>query len=123
VRLWRWREPEMLFIAASLSIYGYNMLGVQAHENHLFAFIPLFVFALPVCRRVWIIYGLGSLVIFMNLFLFEGAGGGNLPLDRRFTIMDASIINSFLSTGVFIWVSYLYFSGYFYRKIREIKIM
>ena len=66
-----------IFWAAALQVYGYTMLALFVHENHLYAF---FVYAAPLValgnrthgRFLW---GLSALYG-LNLYRFDGLGQG-----------------------------------------------
>lgn len=66
-----------LFWAAALEVYGYTMLSLFVHENHLYAFFvyaaPLLALGSAVPRRLF--WGL-SAVYGLNLYLFDGFGQG-----------------------------------------------
>jgi hypothetical protein len=109
-RVWSRPEPELLLAGAALTIFGYTQLSVQAHENHLFAFLPFFVLLIAQNWKALALYAGVSFTFFFNLFMFEGLGGGNLPLDRRFLGLDFTLLNSLLNIGLFGWACYLFFS-------------
>jgi len=48
-------------------------------------------------------YVLASVVCLLNLFLFQGFGHDFAPPPRLFTIVDATVLLSFVNVGAFVW--------------------
>jgi hypothetical protein len=73
----RARNRWAVFWSAALEVFGYNMLMLYTHENHLYAY---FVYTLPLLasgnrvlsRLFWAL----STTYALNLFLFDGFGLG-----------------------------------------------
>ena len=79
------------------------MLAVQVHENHLYLAIPLMAAAaatLPELRGPLLLV---SGVFALNLFLFYGIGRGYPLPPRGFTIIDATVVLSFVNVGALVW--------------------
>jgi hypothetical protein len=66
-----------IFWAAALCVFGYTMLTLYPHENHLY---PFFVYALPLLalseKEFLKVYAWLSLIFALNLYLFDGFGRG-----------------------------------------------
>jgi hypothetical protein len=94
-----------IFWAAALEVYGYTMLALFVHENHLYAFL---VYAAPLLasgkRPVVRVYWALSAIYGMNLFLFDGLGEGyTAPAQWLRTLpgFDLSILLGVVNVGVF----------------------
>jgi len=97
-----------IFWAAALEVYGYTMLALFVHENHLYAF---FVYAAPLLAtrdglvpRVY--WGL-SAIYALNLYLFDGFGQGINAFNQWVRILpgfDWTILLSLVNFVIFIMV-------------------
>jgi hypothetical protein len=102
---WRARRASLpvVLAAGACAIHAYTLLSVQVHENHYYLALPLMAAAgavLPVMRAPYL---LASLVCFLNLLLFQGFGKDfGLP-PRLITVVDATVLLSFVNIAAFIW--------------------
>ena len=102
---WRARRAPLPVVLAScvFAIHAYTVLSVQVHENHFYLALPLIAFAGTLLPRLRGPYILATAVCLFNLLLFQGLGRDlMLPL-RRMTVVDASVILSFVNIGALIW--------------------
>ncbi len=106
VRQLRAGNRAALFWAAALEVYGYTMLALFVHENHLYAFC---VYAAPLLalsgRRIVRLYWAVSAIFGLNLLLFDGIGqglSGWLPALRNFPGFDLSIALALANLTIFI---------------------
>ncbi len=78
---------------AAFLVHAYSVLAAQVHENHLFAAVPLLVFAgarLAPFRSIAV--GVTA-VAALNLNLFYGFGNGvGYALPRGITVVDATVV-------------------------------
>jgi hypothetical protein len=103
--IWRARHGSMPIVAAAgaIATQAYFTLALQVHENHLYLAVPLMGIAAASLPRLRAPFLATSVVFALNLFLFYGIGR-SFPLPPRgFTIVDATVVLSFVSVGVFIW--------------------
>jgi hypothetical protein len=108
VMLWAyWRARRgplpMILAAGALATHAYFVLAVQVHENHLYLAIPLLAAAASALPRLRGPLYATSAVFALNLFLFYGIGRGFRLPPRGFTVIDATVVLSFVSVGVFVW--------------------
>jgi hypothetical protein len=103
--LWRARRAEtaVVLAAGALSVHAYFSLEVQVHENHLYLAIPLMAAAAAALPRLRAPFALVSAVFALNLFLFYGLGRDFRSPWRGFTIIDATVVLSFVNLGAFVW--------------------
>lgn len=94
-----------IFWAAALQVYGYTMLALFVHENHLYAFFvyaaPLLMFGNPFVRRA---YWALSAIYGLNLLLFDGWGEGLTASAQWLRILpgfDLSILLAVANITVF----------------------
>jgi hypothetical protein len=102
---WRARlaSPAIVLAAGALAVHAHFVLQVQVHENHLYLAIPLMAAAAAVLPRLRGPFYLVSAVFFLNLYLFYGFGR-DFPLpSRAFTIVDATVVLSFVNLGALVW--------------------
>lgn len=97
-----------IFWAAALEVYGYTMLALFVHENHLYAF---FVYAAPLLalghRFAWRYFAGLSVVFGLNLYLFDGLGQGIAAANlwvRLFAGLDLSLPLTLANLVVFGWL-------------------
>lgn len=97
-----------IFWAAALSVYGFTMLSLYPHENHLYAF---FVYSLPLLafsRRVFLnLFVMLSALFGLNNYLFDGLGRGMTTAAhslRNGLGFDLTVAVSLLYLAVFVWV-------------------
>lgn len=102
---WRARRAPLPVLLASgaCAMHAYTVLSVQVHENHLYLALPLMAAAGSVLPRMRGPYVLASVVCFLNLFLFQGLGKDFLLPPRMFTIVDATVLLSFVNIGALAW--------------------
>jgi hypothetical protein len=108
VRQFRAGNRAALFWSAALQVYGYTMMALFVHENHLFAFC---VYAAPLLavngRRIVRLYWAVSAIFGLNLLLFDGIGQGLsdwLPALRNFPGFDLSIALALANLVIFIFL-------------------
>lgn len=89
---------------AAWSLYAYFMFGAQVHENHLYIALPVLVLAAAELKTLRSAFWVLSAIVTLNIYLFEGLGSGHPPLiDRRWTVVDMSVLLSVINVCVFIW--------------------
>jgi hypothetical protein len=103
--LWRARRatPAVVLAAGALTVHAYFTLEVQVHENHLYLALPLMAAAAAVLPRLRGPFYLVSVVFALNLFLFYGVGGDFRGPSRGLTIVDATVLLSFINVGALLW--------------------
>jgi hypothetical protein len=102
---WKMRRfPLPVVLAAgAFAVHAYFVLGVQVHENHLYLALPLLAGAAATLPHFRGPFALLSAVFALNLFLFYGIGRGFPLPPRGFTVVDATVVLSFVDVGAFIW--------------------
>jgi hypothetical protein len=102
---WRARRasPAVILAAGACAMHAYTVLSVQVHENHLYLALPLMAAAGAVLPRMRAPYVLTSLVCLLNLFLFQGLGKDFRLPPRNITIVDATVLLSFVNVAALIW--------------------
>ena len=102
---WKAREasPLIVLAAGALAVHAHFVLQVQVHENHLYLAIPLMAAAAAVLPRLRGPFYFVSCVWFLNLYLFYGFGRGFQLPSRAFTIVDATVVLSFVNLGALVW--------------------
>src|SRR5262249_16279523 len=93
----------IVLAASACAIHAYTLLSVQVHENHFYLALPLMAAAgaaLPAMRGP---YAFASAICLLNLLLFQGFGQDFAPPPRMFTIVDATVLLSFVNVGAFVW--------------------
>jgi 4-amino-4-deoxy-L-arabinose transferase-like glycosyltransferase len=103
--LWRARRgpPAAVLAAGALAVHAYFTLEVQVHENHLYLALPFMAAAAAVLPRLRGPFYLVSIVFALNLFLFYGFGRDFKSPSRGLTIVDATVVLSFVNVGALIW--------------------
>jgi GPI transamidase subunit PIG-U len=102
---WRARRARLpvVLAAGALAIHAYTLLSVQVHENHFYLALPLIAAAGAVLPAVRAPYMLASAICLLNLFLFQGFGHDFDPPPRLITVVDATVLLSFVNIGAFVW--------------------
>lgn len=102
---WRARRAPlpMVLAAGAFAVHAYFVLAVQVHENHLYMAVPVMAGAASLVPSLRGPYVLVSLVVALNLFLFYGIGRGYPLPPRGFTIVDATVVLSFVNVGALVW--------------------
>jgi hypothetical protein len=102
---WRARRAPLpiLLAAGAFAVHAYTVLSVQVHENHFYLALPLMAAAGAVLPRLRAPYVLASAVCLLNLFLFQGIGRDFPVQTRGLTIVDATVLVSFVNVGALIW--------------------
>jgi len=102
---WRARRatPVVAIAAGALAVHAYFTLEVQVHENHLHLALPLMAAAAVPLPRLRGPFYLISAVVALNLFLFYGLGRPLPVPPRNFTILDATVVLSFVNVGALVW--------------------
>jgi hypothetical protein len=93
----------LVLASAACAMHAYTVLSVQVHENHLYLALPLMAAAGAVLPRLRGPYALASAVCLLNLFLFQGFGHDVRPPSRTFTIVDPTVLLSFVNIGALAW--------------------
>lgn len=105
--VWRARRISSLAGAAALTAwcaYAYMLLAAQVHENHLYLTVPLLAIAAGLAPRYRRIFWSVSAIAALNLYLFYGSSPGHPPIiQRNWTIVDTTVVLSFVNVGVFVW--------------------
>ena len=105
--MWRARRVSSLAGAAALAAwcaYAYMLLAAQVHENHLYLTVPLLAIAAGLAPRYRRIFWSVSVIAALNLYLFYGWSPGHPPvIYRHWTIIDMTVVLSFVNVGVFVW--------------------
>lgn len=103
--LWRARRaPEAVVLAAAaLTVHTYFTFSVQVHENHLYFAFPVLAAAAAVLPNLRGPLYLLSAVFALNLFLFYGFGRDFSVPSRAITIVDSTVVLSFVNVGALIW--------------------
>jgi len=102
---WRARRAPLPIVlaAGAVAIHAYTMFSVQVHENHFYLALPLMAAALPSLPAMGGPYVLASVVCLLNMFLFQGFGHDFALPPRMFTLVDATVVLSFVNIGAFGW--------------------
>jgi hypothetical protein len=102
---WRARRASLpvVLAAGAFAIHAYTLLSVQVHENHFYLALPLIAAAGAVLPQMRAPYALASAICLLNLYLFQGLGHDFVPPDRMLTIVDATVLVSFVNVGAFVW--------------------
>jgi hypothetical protein len=93
----------VLLGAGAFVVHAYFMLAVQVHENHLYLALPLLAAAAAIDARYRAVTAAISAIVTLNLLLFYGIGRDLPPLPRTITVIDASVLLSFVHVFVFTW--------------------
>ena len=102
---WRARRAPLpvALAAGAFAIHAYTLFSVQVHENHFYLALPLIAAAGAVLPQMRAPYALASAICFLNLLLFQGFGHDFATPPRTFTIVDATVLLSFVNIGAFAW--------------------
>jgi hypothetical protein len=102
---WRARRASLPIVlaAGAVAIHAYTLLSVQVHENHFYLALPLAAAAGAVLPGLRAPYALASAICLLNLFLFQGFGHDFNPPPRMITVIDATVLLSFVNIGAFVW--------------------
>jgi hypothetical protein len=102
---WRARRGALPVVLASgaCAIHAYTVLSVQVHENHLYLALPLMAAAGAVLPRLRGPYALASAVCLLNLLLFQGLGKDFPVPPRGLTVVDTTVLLSFVNVGALVW--------------------
>ena len=102
---WRARRasPAAAVAAGALAVHAYFTLEVQVHENHLHLALPLMAAAAAHLPRLRGPFYLVSGVVALNLWLFYGIGRPFPVPPRGFTVIDATVVLSFVNVGALVW--------------------
>jgi hypothetical protein len=102
---WRGRRGPLpvLLAAGACAIHAYTLLSVQVHENHFYLALPLMAAAGAALPSLRAPYVLASAICLLNMLLFQGFGRDfGLP-PRMITIVDVTVLLSFVNIGAFVW--------------------
>jgi hypothetical protein len=106
IRQLRAGNPYAFFWGGALQVYGYTMLALFVHENHLYAFC---VYTAPLLalsdQKLVRLYWAVSVIFGLNLLLFDGVGQGLsawLPGLRILPGFDLSIPLALANLAVFL---------------------
>jgi hypothetical protein len=102
---WRARRGSLPIVLASgaCAIHAYTLLSVQVHENHFYLALPLMAAAGAVLPSMRAPYALGSAICLLNLLLFQGFGHDFPVPPRTITVVDLTVLLSFVNIGAFAW--------------------
>jgi peptidoglycan/LPS O-acetylase OafA/YrhL len=82
------------------------MFSAQVHENHFYLAVPLLAIGagfVPSWRPLF--WAISAMTAF-NMYIFYGFGVSWSPeIDRRWTIVDMTVIASFINVGLFVWLT------------------
>jgi hypothetical protein len=105
--VWRSRGARPLAILSLVGawcVYAYAMLNTQVHENHAYLVIPVLALAAGLDARFRRLFWTVSILTALNMYLFYGLGAAWAPvLNRRWTVVDLSVLLSVANVGVFVW--------------------
>lgn len=103
--LWRARRAPLpvVLAAGAFAVHAYFVLAVQVHENHLYLALPVMAAAAALIPTLRAPFALVSVIFALNLFLFYGIGRGYPPPPRGFTIVDATVVLSFVNLAALVW--------------------
>ena len=111
--VWRtdvWGRDGRLSATAAYLAFGWFLFTTRAHENHAFFALPLLVIATPRSRFAWVMYGLLSLTLFLNMtfhdYGLEEARASLFEPDtwRRLQLLNAGAnVLLFVAWSVQIW--------------------
>ncbi len=114
------RRAGDAFFAVAMQFYGYAMLMVGVHENHLLGAV-IFLAVLMFDREQRLLYALISFIVLLNLALFYGIGlGPRIP--RLATGIDVTVLAAILNVAVFVWACSLLVRGLPYSSQMAEKI-
>ena len=111
--LWRtnpWgRDGELSAMAAYLA-FGWFMVTTRAHENHDFFALPLLIMATPRHRFLWLVYGVISLTLFLNMTMHDfGLEALRLSWFEASTWLRLQLANAGLKTALLLtWSVWLW---------------
>jgi len=102
---WRARRaaPAVAIAAGALAVHAYFTLEVQVHENHLHLALPLMAAAAVQLPRLRGPFYLVSTIVALNLLLFYGIGRPFPLPPRNFTVIDATVVLSFVNVAALVW--------------------
>jgi hypothetical protein len=126
-RIWRRREPAILFFGLAVQLFGFFVFMGGQHERYLFLFAPLALAALIVAPRgearahLATLYALGTALSFLNMFVGVGGGIGAAdplpfvtiaPLDTYLSANFTSLSSflAFVTLATFGYALYVYFT-------------
>ncbi|HEX5215142.1 MAG TPA: hypothetical protein VFV98_06735 [Vicinamibacterales bacterium] len=103
VRAWRVRSDAALVLAAAWTVFAYATFQVQVHENHLLLAVPLAAIAASLDRRLTGVMAGISAIAALNMYLFQGIGGGWQPIPMWTPkFVDTSVILAGAAIVVFL---------------------
>jgi hypothetical protein len=109
--LWQSRKGRSLAgwaFVAGWSVFAYTMFSAQVHENHLYLAVPMLAVAAGLSRGYRRAFWAVSLIAAFNMYIFYGLSDGWPSLiSRRWTVIDVTVIASFVNLGVFLWLTRL----------------
>ena len=95
---------EAPIAVAALTVNAYFMFAVGVHENHMSLILPLLTLLAVRHPRYRGVLAASSVVIFLNLYLFEGLGDGLGPWPSRYaTDFDWTVVLAAANVLVFAW--------------------
>jgi hypothetical protein len=109
--LWQSRQGRSLAgwsFVAGWSVFAYAMFSAQVHENHLYLAVPMLAVAAGLSPAYRPAFWAVSLISAFNMYIFYGLSDGWPSLiSRRWTVIDITVLASFVSLGVFVWLTRL----------------
>jgi hypothetical protein len=109
-------------VLVALQYYGATMLLTSSHENHGLGVLPLLGLAAgwaggpatAQARRIWLLYGVLSLMVGTDMLMMNGLGKDMpAPLPRMWLGVDASILFTVLNMALFVACCVLWARGAF----------
>jgi len=112
--MWRLRgrraEMSLFCLAAAVLWMIFFSFNTELHENHLMVALPLIAFALPLDRRLWILFATLSVTFFLNEAMFDSSVRipflrliGSEAADVRAITIAVSSLNM-VSLGALLWL-------------------
>jgi hypothetical protein len=108
-RVWRRGGDLALHAAfAAFTVLTYFMLAIGVHENHIVLALPFLAVASIGRKAFRPLFILLSVSAALNMNLFYGLGRGvGWALPRTMTLVDGSVLLSFVNVGALVWFARL----------------
>jgi hypothetical protein len=101
----RTRDRLMLVGVGAFMVHAYATLSAQVHENHLYAAIPLMIFAAAGHPRLRPVMWTVSLVFAVNLNAFYGISEyiEGWAISRTITVIDLTVLLAAVNCAALVW--------------------